>query len=123
MGDGGAADDGSSPPAAAGFSYLAVFHNYPLVAALLGFAIAQSIKFFVTWYVPWRLFSSLPYLGTPGGCLAAESGAGVIGSASSSDGQSCRLLALFACSVYWRAERNRSIPPKKKNLCLELEEW
>ena len=51
MGDGGAADDGSSPPAAAGFSYLAVFHNYPLVAALLGFAIAQSIKFFVTWYV------------------------------------------------------------------------
>nr|CAB3475133.1 unnamed protein product [Digitaria exilis] len=50
MGDGGAADDATSPPAAAGFSYLAVFHNYPLVAALLGFAIAQSIKFFVTWY-------------------------------------------------------------------------
>jgi hypothetical protein len=51
MGDGVAADDVSSPPPAAGFSYLAVFHNYPLVAALLGFAIAQSIKFFVTWYV------------------------------------------------------------------------
>ncbi|XP_066307669.1 uncharacterized protein [Miscanthus floridulus] len=49
MGDGGA-DDASSPPPPGGFSYLAVFHNYPLVAALLGFAIAQSIKFFVTWY-------------------------------------------------------------------------
>jgi hypothetical protein len=48
MGDGGA-DDASSPPPPGGFSYLAVFHNYPLVAALLGFAIAQSIKFFVTW--------------------------------------------------------------------------
>ncbi|KAL6613995.1 hypothetical protein ACP70R_036265 [Stipagrostis hirtigluma subsp. patula] len=45
--DGAAA---SSPPPAPGFSYLAVFHNYPLVSALLGFAIAQSIKFFVTWY-------------------------------------------------------------------------
>uniref|UniRef100_A0A453G466 Uncharacterized protein n=1 Tax=Aegilops tauschii subsp. strangulata TaxID=200361 RepID=A0A453G466_AEGTS len=33
-----------------GFSYLAVFHNFPLVAALLGFAIAQSIKFFLTRY-------------------------------------------------------------------------
>lgn len=55
MGDGGGGGDGaaassssSSPDAAAGFSYLAVFHNFPLVAALLGFAIAQTIKFFVT---------------------------------------------------------------------------
>ncbi|KAM3353101.1 hypothetical protein ACQJBY_024343 [Aegilops geniculata] len=56
MGDGGGGDGAaasSSPPAAAaapGFSYLAVFHNFPLVAALLGFAIAQSIKFFLTRY-------------------------------------------------------------------------
>ncbi|KQK11063.1 uncharacterized protein LOC100821590 [Brachypodium distachyon] len=57
MGDGGGGGDGaaassssSSPDAAAGFSYLAVFHNFPLVAALLGFAIAQTIKFFVTRY-------------------------------------------------------------------------
>jgi hypothetical protein len=52
MGDGGdSAAASSSPPdaaSAAGFSYLAVFHNYPLIAALLGFAIAQTIKFFVT---------------------------------------------------------------------------
>jgi uncharacterized protein len=49
MGDG--ADGAASAPPAAGpaFSYLAVFHNYPLVAALVGFAVAQSIKFFVTW--------------------------------------------------------------------------
>ncbi|KAG8054317.1 hypothetical protein GUJ93_ZPchr0001g32704 [Zizania palustris] len=39
-GDGAAASD--SP--AAGFSYFAVFHNYPLIAALLGFAVAQSIS-------------------------------------------------------------------------------
>lgn len=50
MGDGGADDASSPPPHDGGFSYLAVFHNYPLVAALLGFAVAQSIKFFLTWY-------------------------------------------------------------------------
>ncbi|TVU36145.1 hypothetical protein EJB05_18062 [Eragrostis curvula] len=50
MGDGADGAAASAPPAAPGFSYLAVFHNYPLVAALVGFAIAQSIKFFVTWY-------------------------------------------------------------------------
>ena len=41
------------PPSAAGapaFSYLAVFSNCPLVAAVLAFAIAQSIKVFTTWY-------------------------------------------------------------------------
>ncbi|GJM92286.1 hypothetical protein PR202_ga08739 [Eleusine coracana subsp. coracana] len=49
MGDGADGAAASAPPAAGpGFSYLAVFHNYPLVAALVGFAIAQSIKFFVT---------------------------------------------------------------------------
>ncbi|KAK3166250.1 hypothetical protein QOZ80_1AG0043340 [Eleusine coracana subsp. coracana] len=52
MGDGADGAAASAPPAAGpGFSYLAVFHNYPLVAALVGFAIAQSIKFFVTWYM------------------------------------------------------------------------
>ncbi|KAI5007076.1 uncharacterized membrane protein YuiD-like [Hordeum vulgare subsp. vulgare] len=49
-GGGGAAASSSPPDASSGFSYLAVFHNYPLVAALLGFAIAQSIKFFLTRY-------------------------------------------------------------------------
>ncbi|KAG8078786.1 hypothetical protein GUJ93_ZPchr0007g4852 [Zizania palustris] len=49
MGDDGGGDGASASPAA-GFSYFAVFHNYPLIAALLGFAVAQSIKFFVTWY-------------------------------------------------------------------------
>jgi uncharacterized protein len=51
MGDGadGAAAASAPPAAGPAFSYLAVFHNYPLVAALVGFAVAQSIKFFVTW--------------------------------------------------------------------------
>jgi hypothetical protein len=50
MGDGADGAAASAPPAAGpGFSYFAVFHNYPLVAALVGFAVAQSIKFFVTW--------------------------------------------------------------------------
>ncbi|GJN12548.1 hypothetical protein PR202_ga30833 [Eleusine coracana subsp. coracana] len=43
------------PPPASGapsFSYLAVFSNCPLVAAVLAFAIAQSIKVLTTWYVP-----------------------------------------------------------------------
>ena len=115
MGDGGAADDGSSPPAAAGFSYLAVFHNYPLVAALLGFAIAQSIKFFVTWYVP-----SPPCLdlGTPAG-----SGASV-----SSDPRAVPLVkaaASWHCSHFpFPGEPSVTVPILQKNfLCLELEEW
>ncbi|CAO2210262.1 unnamed protein product [Urochloa humidicola] len=37
-------------PVAPSFSYLAVFSNCPLVAAVLAFAIAQSIKVFTTWY-------------------------------------------------------------------------
>jgi uncharacterized protein len=42
------------PPPASGppsFSYFAVFSNCPLVAAVLAFAIAQSIKVLTTWYV------------------------------------------------------------------------
>ena len=39
-----------SPASAPAFSYLAVFSNCPLVAAVLSFAIAQSIKVFTTWY-------------------------------------------------------------------------
>ena len=38
------------PPGAPSFSYLAVFYNCPLVAAVLAFAIAQSIKVLTTWY-------------------------------------------------------------------------
>uniref|UniRef100_A0A804UMU2 Acid phosphatase/vanadium-dependent haloperoxidase-related protein n=1 Tax=Zea mays TaxID=4577 RepID=A0A804UMU2_MAIZE len=38
------------PPGAPSFSYLAVFSNCPLVAAVLTFAIAQSIKVLTTWY-------------------------------------------------------------------------
>ncbi|RRT85849.1 hypothetical protein BHE74_00001593 [Ensete ventricosum] len=34
----------SSPP-------FTVLHNYPLISAILAFAIAQSIKVFTTWYV------------------------------------------------------------------------
>jgi hypothetical protein len=53
MGDAGADASSSPPPPPSGsFSYFAVFRNYPLVAALLGFAVAQSIKFFVTRYAP-----------------------------------------------------------------------
>uniref|UniRef100_A0A453S0U0 Uncharacterized protein n=2 Tax=Aegilops tauschii subsp. strangulata TaxID=200361 RepID=A0A453S0U0_AEGTS len=49
MGD--AASAAQPPPAASpAFSYLAVFGNCPLIAAVLAFAIAQSIKVFTTWY-------------------------------------------------------------------------
>ncbi|KAJ3678132.1 hypothetical protein LUZ60_001935 [Juncus effusus] len=30
--------------------YLAIFHNYPLISAVLAFAIAQTTKFLITWY-------------------------------------------------------------------------
>uniref|UniRef100_A0A804N7U8 Acid phosphatase/vanadium-dependent haloperoxidase-related protein n=1 Tax=Zea mays TaxID=4577 RepID=A0A804N7U8_MAIZE len=38
------------PPGAPSFSYLVVFSNCPLVAAVLTFSIAQSIKVLTTWY-------------------------------------------------------------------------
>ncbi|CAD5182595.1 unnamed protein product [Musa acuminata subsp. malaccensis] len=31
--------------------YFPVLHNYPLISAILAFAIAQSIKVFTTWYI------------------------------------------------------------------------
>ncbi|XP_020088149.1 uncharacterized protein LOC109710114 [Ananas comosus] len=43
-----AASSSSSPSSS--FSYLAIFHNYPLISAVVAFAIAQSIKFLTTWY-------------------------------------------------------------------------
>jgi hypothetical protein len=47
MGDAAAQPPPSASPS---FSYLAVFSNCPLVAAVLAFAIAQTIKVFTTWY-------------------------------------------------------------------------
>ncbi|XP_078166203.1 uncharacterized protein LOC144560844 [Carex rostrata] len=49
MGDGSAinAPDASSSST---FSYFSLFHNYPLISALVSFAIAQTIKFLTTWY-------------------------------------------------------------------------
>uniref|UniRef100_A0ACD5WVP2 Uncharacterized protein n=1 Tax=Avena sativa TaxID=4498 RepID=A0ACD5WVP2_AVESA len=50
----GEATTAAQPPPSAtaspSFSYLAVFANCPLIAAVLAFAIAQSIKVFTTWY-------------------------------------------------------------------------
>jgi hypothetical protein len=119
MGDGGA-DDASSPPPPGGFSYLAVFHNYPLVAALLGFAIAQSIKFFVTWYASLLARARFPsplFLPSHASrprplCLGLGSGASVVGSACGSVGQSC-LFTLFDCSVSWTSETSLRIGPSK----------
>ena len=114
MGDGGA-DDASSPPPPGGFSYLAVFHNYPLVAALLGFAIAQSIKFFVTWYalasypIP---FSSLPFLPSSRPRCVWVWDRARAWSACGSVGQSC-LFTLFDCSVSWTSETSLRICPSK----------
>jgi hypothetical protein len=50
MGD--AATAAQPPPSVASpsFSYLSVFANCPLIAAVLAFAIAQSIKVLTTWY-------------------------------------------------------------------------
>jgi hypothetical protein len=117
MGDGGA-DDASSPPPPGGFSYLAVFHNYPLVAALLGFAIAQSIKFFVTWYAsllararfPSPLFLPSP-ASRPVRCVWVWDRARAW-SACGSVGQSC-LFTLFDCSVSWTSETSLRICPSK----------
>ena len=50
MGDAATAAAQPPPSASPSFSYLAVFANCPLVAAVLAFAIAQSIKVFTTWY-------------------------------------------------------------------------
>ncbi|CAL9173559.1 unnamed protein product [Musa hybrid cultivar] len=37
-----------SPSSSSGYSY--VLLNYPLISAIVSFAVAQSIKFFMTWY-------------------------------------------------------------------------
>ncbi|KAG1330832.1 putative membrane protein YuiD [Cocos nucifera] len=35
---------------AASFSFYSAFHNYPLISALVAFAVAQSAKILTTWY-------------------------------------------------------------------------
>ncbi|XP_072971190.1 uncharacterized protein [Typha angustifolia] len=51
MGDAGLSTvDVASSSSPSSFSYFAVFHNYPLISAILAFAIAQSIKLVTTWY-------------------------------------------------------------------------
>ncbi|KAL0925563.1 hypothetical protein M5K25_003913 [Dendrobium thyrsiflorum] len=40
----------STPSSSLSFNSSLVFHNYPLISALVAFALAQSIKFFTTWY-------------------------------------------------------------------------
>lgn len=47
-------------PLPGAFSYLTVFYNYALIATLLGFAVTQSIKFFITWYVSPPIHLSFP---------------------------------------------------------------
>ncbi|EHA8586273.1 putative membrane protein YuiD-like [Cocos nucifera] len=39
-----------SPPSTSSAAESNLFRNYPLISALLAFAIAQSAKFFLTWY-------------------------------------------------------------------------
>jgi uncharacterized protein len=39
----------SSAASSSSFSQFAIFHNYPLISALLAFAIAQTAKFITTW--------------------------------------------------------------------------
>ncbi|KAG0459924.1 hypothetical protein HPP92_023052 [Vanilla planifolia] len=47
MGNAGVSSN-SSPSSSLNSS--SIFHNYPLISALVAFALAQSIKFFTTWY-------------------------------------------------------------------------
>lgn len=50
---GGVTSSSSSSSAGdAAASLSSVFHNYPLFSAMIAFAIAQSAKFFTTWYLP-----------------------------------------------------------------------
>jgi acid phosphatase family membrane protein YuiD len=50
--DGGSAINApdASSSSSSTFSYFSVFHNYPLISAVVSFAIAQAIKFLTTWY-------------------------------------------------------------------------
>jgi acid phosphatase family membrane protein YuiD len=41
---------GSSSASSSSFSQFGIFHNYPLISAVLAFAIAQTAKFIITWY-------------------------------------------------------------------------
>ncbi|PKA66171.1 hypothetical protein AXF42_Ash018461 [Apostasia shenzhenica] len=46
----GAGDSSVASPFSFSYSSYSVFQNYPLISALVAFALAQSIKFFTTWY-------------------------------------------------------------------------
>lgn len=58
----GGADSSSFSSRTSSSNSSSVFQNYPLISALLAFALAQSTKFFATWY----LFHPCETLYTPG---------------------------------------------------------
>jgi len=42
-----------------------IMHNYPLVSAIVAFALAQAIKFFTTWFVRFVFPFFLSYFTNP----------------------------------------------------------
>ncbi|XP_052187370.1 uncharacterized protein LOC127798095 [Diospyros lotus] len=87
-------------------SSLSVFTNYPLISALLAFAIAQLIKFFTTWYKErrWDLKQLIGSGGMPSSHSATVTSlAAAVGLLDGFGGSLFATAAIFACVVMYDA--------------------
>lgn len=87
-------------------SCLSIFLNYPLISAVLGFVIAQSIKFFTTWYKEgrWDLFQLVASGGMPSSHSSTVTALAIaIGCQEGFDGSVFAVAAILACVVMYDA--------------------
>ncbi|KAJ4786593.1 Acid phosphatase/vanadium-dependent haloperoxidase related [Rhynchospora pubera] len=101
-----APDASSSSSSSSTFSYFAVFYNYPLISAVVSFAIAQTIKFLTTWYKENRWDPKL--LVGSGGMPSSHSStvtalATAIGFCEGFDSSLFATAAILACIVMYDA--------------------
>eukprot|EP00252_Welwitschia_mirabilis_P018934 TRINITY_DN4253_c0_g1_i1.p1 TRINITY_DN4253_c0_g1~~TRINITY_DN4253_c0_g1_i1.p1 ORF type:complete len:171 (-),score=35.55 TRINITY_DN4253_c0_g1_i1:171-683(-) len=100
------ANDGRPLSSSAGTAYPSVFVNYPLTAALLSFAIAQSLKIFTSWYKE-RRWDVKRFFGS-GGMPSSHSAsvtalATAIGLHEGAGGSSFAIALVMACVVMYDA--------------------
>lgn len=90
----------------ASIGYFSIFHNYPLMSAILGFAVAQSIKFLTTWYREkrWDPFQLIASGGMPSSHSSTVTALVIaVGCQEGFDGSVFAVATILACVVMYDA--------------------
>ncbi|ONK77727.1 uncharacterized protein A4U43_C02F9920 [Asparagus officinalis] len=106
MGESGSPSINSTPSSSSSSSifYFSIFHNYPLITAVFAFALAQSIKFFTTWYKErrWDIMQFIASGGMPSSHSSTVTALAVaIGCQQGFDGSVFAVAMIVACVVMY----------------------